>query len=364
MPLALSRQSYLKAGKAGEVRHGHLAMPDSAIWCVCFLANRQGTPEEVTMTALAAVASYLPPRRVPIGDLADVARLTAMQVRLFQRVFGLAEVRLDPDGSLLDLLAQAVGRLDALRGQEHRVRFVVHGRSMPVAVPYPHNPLHELCRRIGLDHAIAFTVTQQACASGLLALDLAGRLLAGCGDADALALVITGEKTFTYDTRVIPGTTLFGEGAAACLVSATGPGDRLLAYASRQYGEFDGRIATVPELASAFGKAYPRLLGDILLAAVNRAGMRLADIDLVLPHNVNTVSWIRLSRALGLPVDKVLLDNVAVSGHSFCADAFINYVTALRLGRLRPGDRYLVAAVGSGATFSAMVFEHQGVDPG
>jgi len=77
-----------------------------------------------------------------------------------------------------------------------------------------------------------------------------------------------------------------------------------------------------------------------------------------LPHNVNTVSWIRLSRALGLPVDRVLLDNVPISGHGFCADAFINYVTAVNLGRLRPGDRYLIAAVGSGATFSAMVVEH------
>jgi 3-oxoacyl-[acyl-carrier-protein] synthase-3 len=56
----------------------------------------------------------------------------------------------------------------------------------------------------------------------------------------------------------------------------------------------------------------------------------------------------------------VLLDNVPVSGHVFCADAFLNYQTARERGLLHPGDRYVVAAAGAGrgATFSAMVFEH------
>jgi 3-oxoacyl-[acyl-carrier-protein] synthase-3 len=77
-----------------------------------------------------------------------------------------------------------------------------------------------------------------------------------------------------------------------------------------------------------------------------------------LPHNVNLVSWQRLGRQIGIPVDRILLDNVPVTGHAFCADAFINYQTAARRGLLRPGDRYVIAAAGLGATFSAMVFEH------
>jgi 3-oxoacyl-[acyl-carrier-protein] synthase-3 len=312
--------------------------------------------------SLEAVAGYLPPTRVPIADLAGELGLTPMQVRLAQRVLGLSEIRVDRhpdrDATLLDLLGAAVGKLDALRGREQQVRFVLHARSMPVAVPYPVNPLHELCREIGLSHAIAFTVTQQACASGLLALDLAGRLLAGCGDPSALALVLAGEKTFTYDARLIPGTCVFGEAAAACLVGQNGERDRLLTYVTRNYGEFDGRISKLPDLAAAFGKVYPDLLADIVIAALARVGLDLSDIALVLPHNVNKVSWRRLCRTVGLPLEKVLLDNVPVVGHSFCADAFLNYATALEQGRLNPGDRYLVVAVGSGATFSAMVFEH------
>jgi 3-oxoacyl-[acyl-carrier-protein] synthase-3 len=86
--------------------------------------------------------------------------------------------------------------------------------------------------------------------------------------------------------------------------------------------------------------------------------MTLNDISLILPHNVNTVSWRRLCRQLGYPIDRVVLDNVPLTGHSYAADGFINYRTAVDRGLLKPGDRYLVAAAGLGATFSAMVFEH------
>jgi 3-oxoacyl-[acyl-carrier-protein] synthase-3 len=98
----------------------------------------------------------------------------------------------------------------------------------------------------------------------------------------------------------------------------------------------------------------------VLLAAVAQAGLRLDDISLILPHNVNKVSWRQVCRTINFPIQRVLLDNVPVLGHSFCADAFINYQTAAQRGLLRPGDRYLVAAAGAGlgATFSAMVFEH------
>lgn len=310
------------------------------------------------MTALEAVATYLPDQRVPIEDLAGQLGLTPMQVKLFKRFQGFAEVRMDPGGTLLDLLLAGVARLDALHGREHQVRYVLHARSMPVAVPYPLNPLHELCHVLGLDHAIAFTVTHHACATGLLAVDIAGRLLAADADPDALALVLAGEKAFTRDAQLVPETSIFGEAAAACLVRSGGHRDRMLAYATIIRGEFDGRLTDLPHVAARYEREYPTSLAGAMLAAVAQAGLHIDEISLILPHNVNDVSWRRLCRRIGFPVDRVLLDNVPVSGHAFCADLFINYKTATERGLLRPGDRYLIAAAGLGATFSAMVFEH------
>jgi 3-oxoacyl-[acyl-carrier-protein] synthase-3 len=80
------------------------------------------------VTALEAVATYLPDQRVPIENLASQLGLTPMQIKLFKRFHGLAEVHRDPGGTLLDLLLAAATRLDALRGREHQVAYVLHAR--------------------------------------------------------------------------------------------------------------------------------------------------------------------------------------------------------------------------------------------
>ncbi|HZM75208.1 MAG TPA: 3-oxoacyl-[acyl-carrier-protein] synthase III C-terminal domain-containing protein [Candidatus Limnocylindrales bacterium] len=319
------------------------------------------------MTALEAVSVYLPPARIPIENLAEPLGLTEMQVRIFRRFHGLGTVSRDPEASLYDLLMKAARGLEALPGNQHRIRYVLYARTMPVVAPYPVNPLHEVCQALGLDHALAFTVTHQSCAGGLLAIDIAGRLLAadtadgpGGGQdnsAGPLALVLTGEKAFTREAKMFVDTTIFGEGASACLVSAFGTRDRMLSYVSNVRGEFD----------NATGKNDMRLqheyrpsLAEVMRQALDEAGTTLDDIRVVLPHNVNLVTWQRMCLLLEIPTERVLLDNIPTNGHVFCTDMFANYMTACERGLLRPGDRYLAAAVGAGggATFAAMVFEH------
>jgi 3-oxoacyl-[acyl-carrier-protein] synthase-3 len=278
------------------------------------------------VTALLAVADYLPQHRVPIEEPAERLGLTAMQVKIFRRYHGLGEVARDPHGTLLDLLRGAVALLHPLR-------------------------------EFGIGHAAVFAVGHHACASGLLAVDIAGRLLDADGDDEGLALVLTGEKTFTREARLVPETSFFGEGAAACLVSASGERDRLLSYATDLRGEFD---TDAKEAALEFQRVYAASLAETILAAVARAGLTMDTIGLILPHNVNRVAWRQVCRTLGYPRERVVLDNVASVGHVFCADTFINYRTALRRGLLHRGEPYVMAAAGAGrgATFSAMVLVH------
>jgi 3-oxoacyl-[acyl-carrier-protein] synthase-3 len=310
------------------------------------------------MTALQAVAAYLPETRVPISSLTERLELRERDMQLFQRFYGLSEVCRDPGGSLTDLLLSATGKLTELAGSEHRVRYVLYARGASAVVPYPINPLHEVCAELGLTGATAFTVTHHACATTLLAIDLAGRLLTADGDPDGLALILAGEKAFTRDAQLVPETSLFSEGSAACLVSATGSSDELLSYATSMRGDFDAWLTDPAEAASRYGRAYPDCLAEVLQQAVDQAGLTLADLSLILPHNVNTVSWRRLCKRIGFPRERVLLDNVPAYGHCFAADGLINYRTAIERGLLRPGDTYLMAAAGLGAVFSAMVLRH------
>ncbi|MFI5909582.1 3-oxoacyl-[acyl-carrier-protein] synthase III C-terminal domain-containing protein [Dactylosporangium sp. NPDC051541] len=307
------------------------------------------------MTALVAVGTFVPEGRVSIESYAEAFDLTPMQVRVFRRYHKLGTAARS-DETLTGLLALALADLALSDEQRGRVRYVLYARTHPVVVPYPRNPLHEALHTAGLGHAQAFAVGQQACASGLLAVDLAGRLLTADGD-DGLAIVLAGEKTFTKETQFVPDTSMFGEGAAACLVSASGDRDRLLSYVARLRGEFDG---DAEEVAAEYQRIYHDALGEAVTAAAARAGLELADIAVILPHNVNQIAWQRTCKRIGYPLDRVLLDHVADYGHLFCADAFVNHRTAVERGLLRPGDRYVIAAAGAGrgATFSAMVFEH------
>ncbi|OLF19194.1 3-oxoacyl-[acyl-carrier-protein] synthase III C-terminal domain-containing protein [Actinophytocola xanthii] len=311
-------------------------------------------------TTLADVAAFLPERRVPVEELGPELGLRGTQVRVLRRFNGLGEVRRQrPGETLVDLLEGAVRALASLRGREHLVRYVIHARGVPVVVPYPVNPVHELLARLGLRCTTAFTVTHHACVSALVAIDVAGRLVARHPDPGALALVVAGEQVFTQDQRLAPDHRVFGEGAGACLVSADGPGDALLSFASGQRGDLDHYGTDGAAAMEGFAREYTELLGEVILAAVKRADLSLDDIALVLPHNVNVVSWRRVCRRLGLPVDRVLLDNVPLVGHTPSADTFINHASAVALGRLAPGDRYLTAGAGLGSVFSAMVLEHK-----
>ncbi|MGW5555940.1 3-oxoacyl-[acyl-carrier-protein] synthase III C-terminal domain-containing protein [Micromonospora sp. NPDC003944] len=311
------------------------------------------------MTSIEAVHTYLPPNRVPVGECLAAYGFSAAQIRMHERFYGFREVRLDPQSSLADLLVGGGAGMAALAGREHLVRYVLHARTMPVVAPYPVNPVKEAARRLGLGHATTFTVTQHACASGLLAVDLAGTLLADDPDPAALALVLTGEKAFTASAQVIAGTGVMGESCSAVLVSAHGHRDRVLSYATGTYGRFSAGPWMSEEDAAAFRDDYPIMLAEVVRAAVKESGIDLDRIAAILPHNVNRVSWLRVLRLLNIrSVERLVLENLPRTGHCFAADSFAAYELAREQGRLAPGDPYLMTSVGLGATVSAMVLVH------
>ncbi|MDX3854829.1 3-oxoacyl-[acyl-carrier-protein] synthase III C-terminal domain-containing protein [Streptomyces sp. AK02-01A] len=309
------------------------------------------------MTALVEVGCHLPESSVGITEIgAEVAAEDSL-MWTFRRFYGLRSVRRAPDDDLRTTLRSAVNSLTALRGNEHRVRYVVYARTVSTVEPAGENTVEDLCAELGLANAIGFTLTQHGCATGVFAMDLAGRLLAADGDATALALVVTGEKVFSRTLQIIPESTVMGEGTAACLVSADGQRDRLLGFATVTRGQYSGEFPPYP-LDPMFLKEHNDTLAAVMRDAAEDAGVDFDDLALILPHNVNRLSWQWTCKALGISMDRVYLDNIPVTGHCFTADPFINYVHAREAGRLRPGDLYLMAAVGLGATFSAAVLRH------
>ncbi|MGW2817237.1 3-oxoacyl-[acyl-carrier-protein] synthase III C-terminal domain-containing protein [Streptomyces sp. NPDC001415] len=309
------------------------------------------------MTSLEAVSSYLPPT-ISVAELRDPLGLDDQQVRRFTRLYGLDRICQAPDQTEADMLLTAAGKLDELAGQEDRVRYVIRAKGLRTTAPYPVSPLQQVREALGLRNATVFSVADHGCATGLLAVDTAGTLLEADGDPDALALVLAGDKTFTPFSQWVADVSIMGEGMTAVLVGANGPRDRVLGYHARIVGREDGIIDLDPEGAREAKRIYQDVMSDVIHCALDDAGLTMADIHLVLPHNVNRVSWTVAAKELGIAPGRIFLENIAKTGHCFCADPFVNYQSARELGLLRPGAAYLMTSAGLGQSFAAMVLEH------
>ena len=312
------------------------------------------------MAGLISVGRHLPDT-VPVARLQEPLGMTDAQVRRFTRLYGLGRICQAPARSEADLLCAAVSGLLDFPALASRIRWVIRANGLRTTAPYPHSPVHEACRRLGLRDATVLSVADHGCATGLLALDVASTLLAADPDPDALALVLAGDKTATPFTQWVADVSIMGEGFAAALLSAHSDRDRIVGYAATVHGRADGLIDMTPELAKVAkvaNKIYQDTLFEVITEAVEAAGITVADLALVLPHNVNRVSWTVASAKLGISQDTLLLDNIECTGHCFCADPLINYRTAVAGQRLRPGDHYLMTSAGLGQAFGAMVLRH------
>ncbi|MCX4546090.1 ketoacyl-ACP synthase III family protein [Streptomyces sp. NBC_01565] len=316
------------------------------------------------VTTLEAVEAFTPERIVPIGDLADRLGLRRTKLRLFERVHGLKEIRFDPGLDLFDVVLPAARRITADPLVRERIRYVVYAHTTQAVAPAHVDPAQEIKDRLGLTGAEAFALSQQNCASGMAAIDTAAQLLGAEGRPGDLALVVTGEQAFSPRIQLIPDIAVMGDAAAACLVTLDGGGpDRVRSYATRTLGEFSAAMLLDEEKSLEVGKLYAPVLAEVIREAVEQAGMKLPDIDLIIPHNVNLQSWRQTIGELGIERSQVFLDNVERYSHCFASDVFLNYTTLRDAGRLTPGRNYLFATVGLGATFAAMVITHQQTDP-
>ncbi|MDI3408221.1 3-oxoacyl-ACP synthase III family protein [Streptomyces cavernicola] len=311
-----------------------------------------------SLGTLERVEFHVPDRRLTIEALAEPLGLSRPKLSLFRKVHGLHTLHDDPDSSLFDLVLPAARRVVEQAPDPRRIRWVIYAHAIHEVAPADTDLAAGIRDALGLRHAEAFALSQQNCASGLGAVDVAAQLLRD-GDAADRVLVVTGEKPHSPLIRTVPNTAIMGEASAACLVSVGGTGDTVRSYVSHTLGEYAQLVGMSPEQAALYGKAYAPTLADVVRQAVAEAGLTLADIDLVIPHNVNLMAWRNTVAELGISQNRVFLDNVPRYSHCFAADPFVNYASLRDAGRLVEGRHYLMACVGAGATFTALTLTHR-----
>ena len=220
---------------------------------------------------------------------------------------------------------------------------------------------------IGANGGIAFDVAA-VCSGFLYAIAVADSMLQS-GMAQR-ALVIGAEtmsRILDWEDRTT--CVLFGDGAGAVVlesreVAEDGPG----IIASRLHADgahcdllcVDGgpsSTGTVGHIRmrgpEVFKHAVVNLAG-VLAEVLAAAGIEPKDVDWVVPHQANQRILDATARKFGLPPEKVV---VTVDRHANTSAASVPLAldTAVRDGRIKPGDLLVLEAMGGGFTWGACV---------
>jgi 3-oxoacyl-[acyl-carrier-protein] synthase-3 len=217
---------------------------------------------------------------------------------------------------------------------------------------------------LGIDDCVAFDV-QAVCSGFLYALSVAESMIRG-GTTDT-ALVI-GAETFSRILDWEDRTTcvLFGDGAGAMVLRAE-EGDRGILSTSlhadgrhNQLLYVDGGVSTTGTIGKLRMKGQEVFrhavvnLAAVMGEALERAGLTSDDVDWVVPHQANRRILDATARKLGLSPEKVVV-TVDVHANTSAASVPLAFDTAVRDGRIRPGQTVVLEAMGGGFTWGAAV---------
>lgn len=238
-----------------------------------------------------------------------------------------------------------------------------------------------LAAKLGLNSTPTLDIRQQctgflygfATADAYIKAGLAKKVLVVGGEVHSSGL----DKS----TRGRDVTVIFGDGAAAVCIEGVDTQESvgLLASALHTDGNFaeslmaelpasrlpqrnppgvaldDPRYFPVMDGPSIFKKAV-RLLPKVTHEALEKAGIGLEQIDLVIPHQANK----RINQAFGqflkLPEDKIF-HNIEKYGNTTAASIPLALHEAIEQGRIgKSGETVLFAALGAGLTWGACVY--------
>ena len=166
---------------------------------------------------------------------------------------------------------------------------------------------------------------------------------------------------------------LFGDGAAAAVVGTGGLVGGIRATRWEANGDesgfiYFGRHADDPDPAGLralrmAGKGTFRLAVERMSTTAEHlladTGWDGEDVDLFVPHQANSRIVEAVAKRLGVSMEKVFL-NVGAMGNTSAASIPIALHEAATAGRLRPGDRVLCTAFGSGLTWAGVALEWTG----
>ncbi|QLY28172.1 3-oxoacyl-ACP synthase [Nocardia huaxiensis] len=287
---------------------------------------------------LGPVATWFPDTTAEVATLAELDALPANR-REHALALGIDTVRTADTMAEVDLAAEAALRaLDeaGLAATDLDALVLVTGRAPQYLLA---SEATRLQHRLGASRAFTTAAGDLGCVSVSAAMTLAASLLRGDPHCRTV-LLVTAAKTPTR-TRYRAPMTLLGDGAAAVLMTTSGPGrwefvDQIVRsegkYADlfridyRDVGSQDWIEACADEATYSFRLAVEskKRFDAIIPELLRRNGIRDDQVGPMLMQNLSAGAFAFWEEALDRPVDKACRSNLAAYGHLGSMDMLLN----------------------------------------
>jgi 3-oxoacyl-[acyl-carrier-protein] synthase-3 len=200
-----------------------------------------------------------------------------------------------------------------------------------------------------------------ACAGFCYALGLAGSALAS-GSARNAVVVGAEKMTDWIDWSDRNTAILFGDGAGAAVLTASGPeanGVGPVVWGSDGTGRDLIRVPDFERELTMDGSAVFRWatssVAGIAREACAKAGLEPRDLAAFVPHQANLRIVDAVVRQLGLDPATVVADDVRTTGNTSSASVPMALASLTESGRVASGDPVLLVAFGAGLSWAGQV---------
>lgn len=313
---------------------------------------------------ITGTGSYLPARILTNAELEK--RIETTSEWIVERT-GIRERHIAAEGELTSDLAQkaAESALDAAGVDASEVELIVVATTTSDRV-FPSTAC-VLQAKLGITNGCPAFDVQAVCSGFVYAVSVADQFIRSGQVKTAL---VVGAETLSritdWDDR--SNCMLWGDGAGAVVLRASEqPG--IIAthlHADGRYQDLlfvDGGVSLKKE-----GACYMRMSGNaVFKMAVNTLdaivdetlaanGLQKSDIDWLVPHQANIRIIQATAKKLGMSMDQVVV-TVDRHGNTSAASIPLALDTAVREGKIKPGERVLMEAFGGGFTWGSVLVQ-------
>lgn len=264
---------------------------------------------------------------------------------------------------------RALDRADVLPSE---IELIVVATSTPENF-YPSTAC-QIQNLLGATKAGAFDLSA-ACSGFVYAMNMAAQAIRSGSIETALVIgTETNSRVMDWDDRST--CILFGDGAGAvvlrgseqpggvlsCVLGSDGSGGDLLGIPTvGQTTLPDGRLLHKLHMdGREVFRFATHIINESIREALEKAGLTLADVAMIVPHQANQRIIAAAARSLNLS-ESLFYSNIHRYGNTSAASIPIALCEAEKEGRMKPNDHLVLIGFGGGLTWGAMVVQWQSI---